>query len=187
MCIRDSLYIKWEQFSNQRRQTHTDLTSKNIDEFKQFLQLQMEKRANLTSSTSKINASTKKPVIKKSLNSSPLFGLNIPKTPTLKKRKLHGPSSLSDSKKTYNVGSEVETNGRGNSSLKLQFTPGVSEDAGVDNGPLSHAKGSDAKTPGSSTFQTPTTNTPTALRQNDTAGKILDSLNPCLLYTSRCV
>lgn len=61
----EDLYIKWEQFSNQRRQTHTDLTSKNIDEFKQFLQLQMEKRANQISSSSKVNTSTKKPVIKK--------------------------------------------------------------------------------------------------------------------------
>ncbi|AJP81955.1 Pol12p [Saccharomyces cerevisiae YJM1573] len=174
----EDLYIKWEQFSNQRRQTHTDLTSKNIDEFKQFLQLQMEKRANQISSSSKVNTSTKKPVIKKSLNSSPLFGLSIPKTPTLKKRKLHGPFSLSDSKQTYNVGSEAETNEKGNSSLKLEFTPGMAEDAVGDSAPLSHAKSSDAKTPGSSTFQTPTTNTPTTSRQNVPAGKILDSLNP---------
>ena len=174
----EDLYIKWEQFSNQRHQIHTDLTSKNIDEFKKFLQLQMEKRANLNSSTSKITASTKKPVIKKNLNSSPLFGLHIPKTPTLKKRKLHGPFSLSDSKKTYNASSETEPNGKENGSLKLEFTPGLLGDGGDIKDSLSQVKNPDVKSPNPSTFQTPTTNTPTALKQNCTAGKILDSLNP---------
>ncbi|CAI4056166.1 hypothetical protein SUVZ_02G0810 [Saccharomyces uvarum] len=173
----EDLYIKWEQFSNQKRQTHTDLTSKNLDEFKQFLQLKMEKCATQISSNSKINPSIKKPLINKSLNSSPLFGLNIPKTPTLKKRRLHGPSSLSDSKKPYTAGSEVETNGNGDSSLKLEFTPGVPENNEDIKFPLS-AKSLNANTPIPSTFQTPTTNTPTALKQSTTGGKILDSLNP---------
>lgn len=62
----EDLYIKWEQFSNQKRQTHTGLTPKNLDEFKQFLQLQMEKRATQISSNSKINPSIKKPLINKS-------------------------------------------------------------------------------------------------------------------------
>lgn len=174
----EDLFIKWEQFSNQRHQTHTDLTSKNIDDFKQFLQLQMEKRANLVSSTSKIKLSTKKPVLKKSLNSSPLFGLSIPRTPTLKKRKLHDPSSVSGSKKTFSAGSEVELSEKGNSSLKLEFTPGLLENNEDVKVPSLDAKSIDVTTLNPSTFQTPTTNTPTALKQSTAGGKILDSLNP---------
>lgn len=158
----EDLYIKWEQYSYQKHETHTNLNQKNLDQFKQFLQHQVEKKAAQVSRGSKSNpsSSTKKPKAMRPLNSSPsLFGFNIPKTPTIKKRKLNGSAGNSDMK----------------SNLKLEFTPGSM--ANVDNMDpetiLEKENVSSGRTPSEANAMTPT-----PLKNLGIAGKVLDSLNP---------
>lgn len=86
----EDLYIKWEQFSYQKHEKSTSLSTENLDRFKQFLQLQVEKNAaHISQANSNPSSSTKKPRSLKQLQSSPsLFGFNIPKSLSVKKRKI---------------------------------------------------------------------------------------------------
>lgn len=98
----EDLYIKWEQFSYQKHENRTELSHKNLEDFKRFLQLQMEKNAAQASPVASNPSSTGKPMKPmKPLQSSPsLFGFNIPKGSALKKRKLNGtPQKLEEGDK----------------------------------------------------------------------------------------
>ncbi|EDO14616.1 hypothetical protein Kpol_264p2 [Vanderwaltozyma polyspora DSM 70294] len=161
----EDLFIKWEQFSVHRNETHTKLNQKNLESYKDFLQQQVEKRAQQIASSSNVHSSGVKPKIVKPIGSSPsLFGFNIPKTPTLKKRKLN----VKDS----NGGSVSNT------SSKLEFSAGPANTIDIRD------EGSQTTTPnimnssilelGSDVIAT----TPAPLKSSHESGKILDSLNP---------
>ena len=91
----EDLYIKWEQYSYQRHESHTELSPKNLEQFKHFLQSEVEKHAkriseNVSAGDSNHNTSSSinKPRNVRQLNAGPsLFGFNIPKTPVLKKKR----------------------------------------------------------------------------------------------------
>ncbi|KAL3241033.1 DNA-directed DNA polymerase alpha subunit POL12 [Nakaseomyces bracarensis] len=147
----EELYIRWEQFSYQRHEKQTELTLKNLDAFKQFLQHQIEKKSTQVSSAIKKPNGIKKTKPIRSLNSSPAFGFNIPNTPTLKKRKLQGRST------------EVKQE---SSSSKLEFN----SDDRLDEKPIVQSS------PFGSTIKNESgANTPLKLRESN---KLLDSLNP---------
>lgn len=147
----EELYIRWEQFSYQRHEKHTELTMKNLDLFKQFLQQQIEKKAMQASSGVKKTNAVKKAKPVRSLNGSPAFGFNMSNTPTIKKRKLQARST------------EVKQEG---SATKLEF----STDGDLDD--KTHVQSS----PFGNTIKAESgTNTPVKLRDSN---KLLDSLNP---------
>lgn len=88
----EDLFIKWEQFAYHQEEKSIELTSAKITEFKEFLLQQIEKKANAIGGTATSNPSSiKKPRINKPHASSPsLFGFGVPKTPTIKRRKVEG-------------------------------------------------------------------------------------------------
>ncbi|GAV55923.1 hypothetical protein ZYGR_0AZ00940 [Zygosaccharomyces rouxii] len=97
----DDLYVKWEQFSNQRQFKNADLDSVNLDNFKQYLQLQIEKRAAKAPTAMNHSNIARKPKPVRSVNGSPtLFGLNVSKTPTLKRRKMNDDLELEGKSKS---------------------------------------------------------------------------------------
>ncbi|CAR29627.1 ZYRO0G13200p [Zygosaccharomyces rouxii] len=106
----DDLYVKWEQFSNQKNFKNANLDPVNLDNFKQYLQLQIEKRAAKAPTTFNHTNVARKPKPVRSVNGSPtLFGLNVSKTPTLKRRKMND---------------ELESDGKSKSSpLHFSTTP----------------------------------------------------------------
>lgn len=96
----DDLYVKWEQFSNQRQFKNTNLDSVNLENFKHYLQLQMEKRAAKAPTAFNQLNQARKPKPVRSANGSPkIFGVNVSGTPSLKKRRMNDePSSDGKSK-----------------------------------------------------------------------------------------
>ncbi|QLQ79717.1 hypothetical protein HG537_0C03650 [Torulaspora globosa] len=148
----EDLYIKWEQFSYQKHENRTELNLRNLENFKKFLQLQMEKKAAQASpavSNPTPSGKAVKPI--KPLHSSPsLFGYNIPKGSALKKRKLN-----------------TETQGQ-EKGHKLEFSDGLSENqSSVNNDSVM------TNTPPKSSGTSQATGT-----QDHESGKILTSLNP---------
>ncbi|QLL32839.1 hypothetical protein HG536_0D03610 [Torulaspora globosa] len=154
----EDLYIKWEQFSYQKHENRTELNSRNLDSFKKFLQLQVEKKAAQASpaiSNPTLSAKIVKPM--KPLHSSPsLFGYNIPKGSALKKRKL-------------NTEALVQEKGH-----KLEFSDGLSEHhTNVNDGQGEAGHNAMTNTPPKSSG----TSQATATRDHE-PGKILTCLNP---------
>ncbi|SCW03697.1 LAFE_0G16226g1_1 [Lachancea fermentati] len=88
----EDLFIKWEQFAYHQEEKSIELNSAKITEFKEFLLQQIEKKANAIGGTATSNPpSIKKPRINKPHATSPsLFGFGVPKTPTIKRRKVEG-------------------------------------------------------------------------------------------------
>lgn len=162
----EDLYIKWEQFSYQRHETHTALNQKNLDLFKDFLQQQVEKKAQQVTYNTTSNSPGVKPKAMKPLGSSPsLFGFNIPKTPTLKKRKLNA-SNLDSSEKKSNLKLEFTSDSLPTDVEKENSTSSTNITPNIMNSQLNELR-SDI-----------TATTPTPLKNSNEAGKILDSLNP---------
>lgn len=96
----DDLYVKWEQFLNQKQFKNADLDLVNLDNFKQYLQLQIEKRA-AKAPTALGPSNMRKPKTVRSVNGSPtLFGLNVSKTPTVKRRKMNDELELDGKSKS---------------------------------------------------------------------------------------
>ncbi|QLG70375.1 hypothetical protein HG535_0A03140 [Zygotorulaspora mrakii] len=149
----EDLYIKWEQFSYQRHDINS-LSESALGQFKNFLQLQVEKRAARIPNISKPTSSTKKPKVLKPLGSSPLFGLNVQKTPTQPKRKLN-PSPSNPDKKS-----------------RLEFTAHSLEKDSL----ISSVKDGESKSQNAYIKQC--ADALTSPRRNVEPGKILDSLNP---------
>lgn len=152
----EDLYIKWEQFSYQKHDSNSNLSQSNLEQFKNFLQTQVEKKAARMPNMSNSSSSTKKPKMLKPIGSSPLFGLNVPKTPTLMKRKLN-PSGLSSEKRSKLEFKATSAEKGKDSHLEVKLekknVPGFSTD---------HGQEKDLSTP----------------RKHAEPGKILDSLNP---------
>lgn len=154
----EDLYIKWEQFSYQKHENRTELNTRNLDDFKRFLQSQIEKKAAQASPAMSNPSSTvkvAKPI--KPLHSSPsLFGFNIPKGSALKKRKL-------------NAGSQNSEDGH-----KLKFSDGSAERSPYLNGnqgnPIENVM---TNTPPHSSSSTQAVST-----SDRESGKVLTSLNP---------
>ncbi|CDO92570.1 unnamed protein product [Kluyveromyces dobzhanskii CBS 2104] len=104
----DEIYIKWEQFSYHNRDKYAanSLTDQVLHDFKEYIQQQMERRANasITSTQSTISSLKKPKMLIPNTNSPSIFGLGIPNTPTLKKRRLEARSPLEQSKLSPLVG-----------------------------------------------------------------------------------
>lgn len=156
----EDLHIKWEQFSYQKREKSTDLSPENLEQFKQYLQLQVEKKAAQASAAiSNPSSVSKKPKPLKPLQSSPsLFGFNIPRGSSLKKRKLNAGSNYQDTE----AGS------------KLEFSQGPSEDNINKENELSHgnADTSMSTPPNLRSMRSP------AVKSTFKSGEIKTSLNP---------
>ncbi|CCK71503.1 DNA-directed DNA polymerase alpha subunit POL12 KNAG_0H00880 [Huiozyma naganishii CBS 8797] len=158
----EDLYIKWEQFSiNQKHETSTELNLKNLDEFKQFLQAQMEKHAasveNVLSRSIK-TGNTSLPSIKKPkqirgiTSGSSLFGFNVPKTPQTNKKQKVDFSADGSSSKLHFIKTEGETSV---SDIEIKSEDN-SKNLGSNTGtPLAHK-----------------------VKSGDVPGRIIDSLNP---------
>ncbi|SCU84536.1 LADA_0D02256g1_1 [Lachancea dasiensis] len=92
----EDLYIKWEQFAYQRSGKTTELDLDTIAIFKQNIQQQIEKKARAMGTTGALGPTSGGPpsatkghkVLKPSGSSPSLFGFGIPKTPSLKKRRI---------------------------------------------------------------------------------------------------
>ncbi|SCU93159.1 LAME_0F02850g1_1 [Lachancea meyersii CBS 8951] len=87
----EELYIKWEQYAYQKHKQTVDLDLDTLDAFKQSIQQQMEKKASLIGGQplSASSSAIKKPkALKPNVSSPSLFGFGMPKTPTLKKRRV---------------------------------------------------------------------------------------------------
>lgn len=148
----EDLYIKWEQFSYQKHDIRTELSTGNLDQFKQFLQRQVEKRAAKAPAASIPSSQLKRPKNIRGLNSSPsLFGFNVSKTPTFKKSK---------------VNEDLDTHGT-NKSSPLQFS--ATPISGNNNTEL-------GVSPNICSSELVTAST-TPLKDETESGKILDSLN----------
>lgn len=109
----EDLYIKWEQFSSQKPHVFTTIGMKGLEQFKQSLQNDMEKRANTSVGNSSTGSNTpssiKIPKNLRSMNgSSSLYGFNIPRTPIVNKKRKLGTS---------------KDNQTSDNSIKLEFTP----------------------------------------------------------------
>lgn len=109
----EDLYIKWEQFSCQKPHSFTTINVRSLDLFKQFLQNDIEKRANSSinnsANTSSTSSSIKVPKTLKGINgNASLYGFNIPKTPIVNKKRKLGAS---------------KDNQTSDNSIKLEFTP----------------------------------------------------------------
>lgn len=156
----EDLYIRWEQFSYHKNENKTELNDRNIEQFKHFMQQQIEKKLNnATGSVSSNPSSIKKPKTLRPNGSSPsLFGFGVPKTPTLKKRKLDNTPSRWDA--------------NGGSSLKVEF---IGSETGSP-GEAVHFKTPSASKANSTPMMAPVT--PSPLKNNPEPGKVLDSLNP---------
>lgn len=160
----EDLYIKWEQFSYQKHENRTELNASNLDSFKKFLQLQMEKKAAQASPAISNPTPSGKPVKPiKPLHSSPsLFGYSIPKGSALKKRKLN---------------TEAQRQEKGH---KLEFSDGSSENQSSANhgqGGMGHNSMTNTPPESSGTSQA------TATCDHE-SGKILTSLNPEKIETA---
>ncbi|CAH02471.1 DNA-directed DNA polymerase alpha subunit POL12 [Kluyveromyces lactis] len=98
----DEIYIKWEQFSyhNKDKYAVNSYSDQILQEFKDYIQQQMEKKVNTSIVLNpSINSSIKKPkMLIPSTNSPSIFGLGIPNTPTLKKRRLEAGTPTEASK-----------------------------------------------------------------------------------------
>lgn len=128
----DDLYVKWEQFSNQKQFKNADLDSANLDNFKQYLQLQIEKRAAKAPAALNHSSITRKPKSVRSVNGSPtLFGLNVSKTPTLKRRKMNDDPELDGRSKSsplhFSI-SPLNGNNTAGSDLKSMITTPSQDD-----------------------------------------------------------
>ncbi|CCH59106.1 hypothetical protein TBLA_0B02640 [Henningerozyma blattae CBS 6284] len=160
----DELFIKWEQFSYQRHEQHTTLNSENVEAFKEFLQVQIEKKAAQTSQTTNLGSNKKKVRNVKNLGSSPsVFGFSLPNTPSLKKRKLNANHLLSSangggSKLAFETGDL--TTDINNSETEMMYTPSMDSKFGTSTMPST----------ADSALNTPS--------NNCVSGKVLDSLNP---------
>ena len=146
------LFVKWEQFSIKHVNSNINLSLTNIDQFKRYLQAQIEKHANSSignvsiSSNNNSNPSSaiKNPRVVKSLNNgSSLFGFNVPRTPTLNKKR------------------KLESDPVNDSNIKLKFTEGE-----IDSSPISFNSVSKPDTPFASNS--------TSIVES---GKIIDTLN----------
>ncbi|CEP63829.1 DNA-directed DNA polymerase alpha subunit POL12 LALA0_S09e03444g [Lachancea lanzarotensis] len=86
----DELYIRWEQYSYQKQKKLEDLDLEAISAFKHAIQQQVEKKANSMGQSSSASSSAVKKTknLKPTMSSPSLFGLGIPKTPTVKKRRV---------------------------------------------------------------------------------------------------
>ncbi|CCE65715.1 hypothetical protein TPHA_0M01400 [Tetrapisispora phaffii CBS 4417] len=164
----EELFIKWEQFSYHRHETHTAMNTKNLDGFKNFLQKQIEKKAQKFSNTSNVTSSGLKSKI---IGSSPsLFGFNSPRTPIIKKRKLNETQPTSSGQK---------------SSQKLGFSSGSNANNKSEN--IEKSNTTSPSMTGSTQINLPsdiTVSTPSPLKRSGEAGVTLDSLNPNNIETS---
>lgn len=153
----EDLYIKWEQFSyNQKHENQTDLNINNLDEFKQYLQQQIEKKAAdvANSSNPSINmgnssiGSITSSAIKKPNIKSKLFGVDFKKT------------SLDNKRRKIQV--------------KQEFESSISRDVKAED--ISNVSMSDfnIKTEDSSILFNPSFTKPSSTE----SGTIIDSLNP---------
>ncbi|SCU94443.1 LANO_0E06788g1_1 [Lachancea nothofagi CBS 11611] len=86
----EDLYIKWEQYAYQRSGKATELDLATLDAFKQNIQQQIEKKSSLSGGQSSATSSAvkKAKVLKPNVSSPSLFGFGMPRTPTLKKRRV---------------------------------------------------------------------------------------------------
>lgn len=168
----EDLYIKWEQFSMQKVNDVNGVSVRNLDLFKQFLQSEMEKRANTSvnnlSSNSNNNSNQsstiKRPKNIRALNTgSSLFGFSTPKTPTLNKKRKLG------------VNDDVSTTS--DTSIKLEFHPDELKPATNSNGGNSSMNIKSESNRDSSL--------PRKAYSPSEIGKIIDSLNPENLEISK--
>lgn len=156
----EDLYIKWEQFSYQKHESQTGLSAISLGQFKDFLQLQVEKAAQVSSATLDASSASKKSRPLKPLHSSPsLFGFNVGKNSSLKKRKLNAVSSHND----------------GDASSKLEFSEGPETSQTDKENASTHDSVHDTK---SKSLAPLDIKRPLDTKSDTQSGKILTSLNP---------
>ncbi|CCD22692.1 DNA-directed DNA polymerase alpha subunit POL12 NDAI_0A05370 [Naumovozyma dairenensis CBS 421] len=187
----EDLYIKWEQFSIGKNETHTEYSLRNLDQFKQFLQQQVEKHAKSISSpiiknkSNNPSSSLKKPRSLRPLNASPMFGIPLnssPRTPLLKKRKLASANQTNLNGNTPN-GAKLEFNNGNDSNSDIK----MEQEQGSERPPASDIIDNETSTvsvKSEITFDSANTSAINNMSNvkiepgEDTFGKILDSLNP---------
>ena len=101
----DELYIKWEQFSYHHKDKYAiDSFSEHVlQDFKEYILQQIGKKANTSiGSIHSTTSSVKKPkILRPTGNSSSIFGLGIPNTPTLKRNRPESGTPNNFSKLNY--------------------------------------------------------------------------------------